>query len=125
MLPANLQNNTIYTLSALIGERALDIRFNVGFNDSLQLWAGSSLLASASNLNLTGNSFGSDAAVYSSGANNPLAGQALKVVLTTTGLPGGYQRRASSITSPWTPALPPQRRLPSPPPCFPASPDWA
>jgi hypothetical protein len=80
-LTDSLQNNTVYNLSALIGRRA----FTPSLNYSLELFAGSALLISASNLALASNSFGTDTATYSSGSSNPLAGQSLKIVLQSTG----------------------------------------
>lgn len=81
VLGDNLLNDTTYTLSALIGNRT----FGAGLNYSMQLFAGSTLLASSSALNLSDNTFGSDSLVFNSGANNPLAGQALMVRFSTTG----------------------------------------
>lgn len=80
VLGATLANNTTYTLSALIGRR----QFTPFFNYAIELWAGSTLLGSASNLSLAANSSGSDSLVYSSGAANALTGQALQVVLRST-----------------------------------------
>jgi HpiC1 cyclase len=80
-LADSLQNNTVYSLSALIGRRT----FTPSLNYSLQLFAGSTLLTSASNLSLASNSFGTDTATYSSGSNNALAGQALTIVLQSVG----------------------------------------
>jgi hypothetical protein len=83
-LSSVLQNNTSYRLSAVIGRRAFTPRLNY----SLQLWAGTTLLASASNLVLGSNTFGADGFVYNSGANNPAAGQPLIIVLSQTGAAG-------------------------------------
>jgi uncharacterized protein (TIGR03437 family) len=83
-LTAMLQNNTTYTLSALIGHRASNPRFNY----SLQLLAGSTVLASANSLSLASNSFGTDSVTYSAGPNNALAGMPLTVVISTTGING-------------------------------------
>src|SRR5207245_1931640 len=63
------------------------------FEYAIQLWAGNTLLASASNLALAANTFGSDSAIYSSGAADPSAGVPLTIVLTTTGT-GGQQTEA-------------------------------
>jgi hypothetical protein len=84
-LASGLQDDTTYTLSALIGRQTGP----VGFDYSIQLWAGSDLLASASNLALASNSFGSDSATYASGDNDPNAGQNLEIVLTSTWVSGG------------------------------------
>jgi hypothetical protein len=83
-LSAVLQNNTTYTLSALVGNRLGANRFNY----ALQLWAGPALLASASNLPLAPGTFGTDSASYSSGSDNPQEGQPLMIVLSSTGLNG-------------------------------------
>ena len=84
-LSATLANDTIYTLSALIGRNF----FQGTPNYSLQLFAGSTLLASASNLALASGTSGTDSLVFSSGANNALAGQLLQIVLTSTGVNQG------------------------------------
>jgi hypothetical protein len=79
-LSATLQNGTTYTLSMLVG-RPTD---SPGFNYALQLWAGSTLLASASNLlGLATNSSGMESVSYYSGTNNPQAGQTLEIVITS------------------------------------------
>ncbi len=85
VLSENLLNDTTYTLSALIGRRS----FTPNFNYSLQLFAGSTLLQSASNLALASNSSGSDSLTFSSGSNNALAGQTLMVRFSTTST-GGF-----------------------------------
>jgi uncharacterized protein (TIGR03437 family) len=85
-LSATLENNVTYTLSALVG-RPIDPGT---LNYALQLWAGSTKLASASNLEaLPSDSSGMDSVSYSSGANNPQAGQPLMIVLTSTGASNG------------------------------------
>jgi hypothetical protein len=78
-LTATLLDNSTYTLSALIGRR----EFTPNFNYAIQLYAGTTLLDSASNVSLASNSSGSDSFVYSSGASNALAGQNLKIVLSS------------------------------------------
>ena len=63
---------------------------DVTINYALQLWVGSTLLASASNVqSLPVNGGGTDSASYTSGPNNPLAGQTLMIVITTTGAASG------------------------------------
>jgi hypothetical protein len=79
-LAATLLNDSTYTLSALVGRRL----FTPALNYSIQLWAGSTMLASASNLALAINSSGSDSVTYASGSSNPLAGQTLSIVLRST-----------------------------------------
>ena len=79
-LAATLLNDSTYTLSALVGRRI----FTPVLNYSIQLWAGSTMLASASNLALASNSSGSDSVTYASGSSNPLAGQTLSIVLRST-----------------------------------------
>jgi len=86
VLSATLQDDTVYTLSALIGRRSFTPRLAY----SLELWAGTTQLGAASNLALANDSFGSDSLVYSSGANNPLSGQALMIVLSSAGLNGSF-----------------------------------
>ena len=84
-LSDTLLNDTTYTLSALIGNRL----FGDLENYSLQLLAGSTLLASASNnVALTNGTFGTDSLTYSSGSSNALAGQALTIRLLSTGVAG-------------------------------------
>lgn len=75
-----LDSNADYTLTVDVGRR----QFTPIFDYKIQLFAGTTLLASASNLALAKNSSGADSATYSSPMGNPLAGQALKIVLTTT-----------------------------------------
>lgn len=82
-----LADNTTYTLSALIGRRAFA---PANLNYSIQLWAGSTLLTSASNLALARDSFGLDSAVYASGSNDPNAGKDLQIVLSSTDVNGGF-----------------------------------
>jgi hypothetical protein len=79
-----LQNNTTYTLSALVGRRTYTPRFNY----ALQLWAGPTMLVSASNLALVSNRSGTDSVSYSSGSKNPQAGQPLVIVLSSVGTTG-------------------------------------
>jgi HpiC1 cyclase len=84
-LSATLQNNTTYTLSAVIGQFPTYL-----FNYALQLWAGNTLLATSSKLVGT-SSFVSatDMATYSSGSNNSQAGQPLTIVIAVTGTAQG------------------------------------
>ena len=84
VLAATLQNNTQYTLSSLIGRRKLP-NFSTEFDYDLELWAGNTMLGSASNLSLARDSSGMDSLVYNSGSSNALAGQQLKIVLSSTG----------------------------------------
>ena len=79
VLSATLANNTNYALTVDIGRRA----FTPNFNYAIELFAGTTLLDSASNLALIPNSSGTDSFIYSSGAANPLTGQTLSVVLVT------------------------------------------
>jgi hypothetical protein len=78
-LSATLQDNTTYSLSALVGRR----EFTPSFNYAIQLWAGGTLLDSASDLALGSDSFASDSLTYFSGTSNP-TGQQLEIVLTST-----------------------------------------
>jgi len=84
ILSDSLLNDSAYTLTSLIGRRG----FTPNFNYSLQLFAGNTLLSSAGSLSLVGASSGTETVLYSSGANNPLAGQALQIRFTTTGIAG-------------------------------------
>jgi hypothetical protein len=85
-LSTNLQNETSYTLSALIAAPPSPYIFNY----SIQLWAGKTMLAAASNrLGQPGFVFGADSVTYYSGDNNPQAGQPLQIVLSATGSSGG------------------------------------
>ena len=85
-LSATLQNNTTYSLTALIGQVPTYL-----FNYAIQLWAGSTLLATSSKL-VGAPSFVSstDTVTYFSGASNPQAGQALTIVIGVTGTAQGY-----------------------------------
>jgi hypothetical protein len=84
-LPATLQSNTTYTLSALIGQVPTYL-----FNYAIQLWAGNTLLATSSRL-MASPSFVSatDTLSYFSGANPPQAGQNLTIVIAATGTAQG------------------------------------
>jgi uncharacterized protein (TIGR03437 family) len=84
-LGTRLENNTMYMLSTMVGRRASTPRFNY----SIQLWAGSTLLASASHLALADNSFGRDTLSYSTGPDNTKAGQAIMIVLSSAGTADG------------------------------------
>jgi uncharacterized protein (TIGR03437 family) len=80
-LSATLQNETTYTLTALIASVPTFI-----FNYSLQLWAGSTMVVSASHLEqVTNFEAGVESLTYSSGANNPLAGQPLIITIQSAG----------------------------------------
>jgi uncharacterized protein (TIGR03437 family) len=85
-LSATLQNNTTYMLSAQIGQVPTYL-----FNYAIQLWAGSTLLATSSKLQ-SALSFVSatDNLTYYSGASNPQAGQTLSIVIGATGTAQGY-----------------------------------
>ena len=83
-LGSTLQNNTAYTLSSLVGCRSTG--FYCAY--AIQLYAGTTLLASASNLSLTSNTSGSDSAMYTSGASDPNAGAPLMIVLSSTAASG-------------------------------------
>jgi hypothetical protein len=77
VLSDNLLNSTIYTLTVDVGRRT----FTPVFSCSIELWAGTTVLNSSPCPALPNNSSGSQTVIYSSGASNPLAGQALKIVL--------------------------------------------
>jgi uncharacterized protein (TIGR03437 family) len=85
-LSATLQDNTTYALSALIGQVPTYL-----FNYAIQLWAGSTLLATSSALVGTPSFVSStDTLTYFSGASNPQAGQPLTIVIGATGTAQGY-----------------------------------
>lgn len=89
-LAATLQSNTTYTLSAIVA-RPLDTAppGAARYNYALELWAGTTLLGSASNLTgMPVNTSATDSLIYSSGANNLLVGQPLTIILAATGLDG-------------------------------------
>ncbi len=84
-LSATLQNNTSYTLSALVGSVPT---YQLSY--SISLLAGSTLLATSNKLQSIANFVsGMDSLVYYSGTNNPLAGQPLTIVLGSIGAPQG------------------------------------
>jgi hypothetical protein len=81
VLSTSLQNNTSYTLSALISAVP-----TYQFSYSIELWAGSTELASSTKLEETPNFVsGTDSFTYYSGSNNPQAGQPLTIFLRTIG----------------------------------------
>jgi hypothetical protein len=81
VLSTSLQNNTSYTLSAIV--TAIP---TFQFSYSIELWAGSTELASSDKLEETPNFVtGTDSFTYYSGSNNPQAGQPLSIYLTTIG----------------------------------------
>lgn len=82
-LSAVLLNNTTYSLTALVGRRT----YTPQFNYSLQLWAGSTMLAS-SGLSLPKNTYANALVTFDSGTNHPQAGQPLMIVLSSTGTNG-------------------------------------
>lgn len=89
-LAATLLSSTNYTLTVDIGRRSLG---SAQFSYSIGLLAGSTLLGSASTLDLLRDSYGTDTFTYSSPVRNPLAGQALTIVLTshnTTASPASW-----------------------------------
>ena len=81
-LSDTLQTNTTYTLSSLIGRPSIS---SLTFNYSIELWAGSTQLGSASNLVLAPNSSGSDTLTVVIGSSHAEAGQAIQVRLSANG----------------------------------------
>lgn len=77
-----LQLNSTYTLGALIGRPTTDLS---PFNYSLELWAGATLLGSASNLTLAPDSAAPDTLTVVIGASHAAQGQALRVRLQSNG----------------------------------------
>jgi len=80
---ATLESDTVYDLSLLVGRRLLDFG-GPNFVYDVQLLAGSTVLASGNQLNLTVDSAGVHTLSYDSGSANPLAGQALSIRLMAT-----------------------------------------
>ena len=86
LLPDTLKANTTYTLTVKVGHPGAQSVNGVAvrFAYDIELWAGTTEVGTASNLNLPPNSSGTDTITYSSG-NSALVGQPLRIVLTTTG----------------------------------------
>ena len=74
----------MYTLSVLVGRRVITSRFDY----SIQLWAGSTMLASTGHVPLASNSFARDRVSYSTGPAHAQAGQPLRIVLSAAGVDG-------------------------------------
>lgn len=87
-LSAALQNATTYSLSATLSSAPNYINFTLNY--SLQLWAGSTLLASSSRFDGEANFTGIDTVIYFSGSNHPQAGQPLKIVVACAGPSTGF-----------------------------------
>ena len=85
-LADTLLNNTTYTLQVEIGKR-LD---GLYVTPSVLLYAGSTLIATATFTEPTSGNFSTATAVYDSGESNPLAGQALKIVLSSGGMQADF-----------------------------------
>jgi len=81
-LSDTLQLNTTYTLGALIGRPATALS---PFNYSLELWAGTTLLGSASNLSLAPDSSAPDSLTVVIGAVHSAQNQNLRVRLQSNG----------------------------------------
>ncbi len=81
-LSDTLQLNSTYTLGALIGRPTTAL---ATFNYSLELWAGSTLLGSASNLSLAPNSAAADSLTVVIGATHSAQNQQLRVRLQSSG----------------------------------------
>ena len=108
-LSATLLAGTVYTLTVDVGRRSAAPASNY----SIQLFAGANLLATANNLfALPPNSFGTDSATYSSPAGDPLAGQALRIVLSTNNVLGGFHE--SFFDNVRLDAVPPAGTAPEP-----------
>jgi len=80
---ATLESDTVYDLSLLVGRRLFEWG-STNLVYDVQLLAGSTVVASGNQLNLAPDSAGVHTLSYSSGAANPLAGQALTIRLMTT-----------------------------------------
>ncbi len=86
LLPQTLQSNTTYTVTATV---AVVPGFQ-HFNYLLQLWAGSTMVASASAYRGAANFVsGVDSATFTSGPNHPLTGQPLTVMIVCDGAAAG------------------------------------
>ncbi|MEZ5351986.1 MAG: PEP-CTERM sorting domain-containing protein [Bryobacteraceae bacterium] len=79
-----LASNSVYTLSALTGNRA----FPGDSNYAIQLLAGNAVVATGGNSVPADDTSGMDTVVYNSGPSNPLAGLALTIRLLAIGNPG-------------------------------------
>jgi hypothetical protein len=82
ILSTTLVTSTAYTLQVDVGKR-LDCC--AGFGPIIQLWAGSTLLATATNVGPTAGNFLTETLSYTSTSSDPQAGQALRIVLDSTG----------------------------------------
>jgi hypothetical protein len=82
ILSAVLANNTVYTLQVDVGKR-LDCC--TSFGPIVQLWAGSTLLATAAIVSPTPGNFLTETLIFTSLASDPNVGQTLKIVLDSTG----------------------------------------
>jgi hypothetical protein len=80
-LSDTLQNNTTYTLSVEVGKRH-DIAWSAY---SVALYAGSTLLGVESSLDPLAGTFDTSVVTYASLASDPLAGEALRIVLFGAG----------------------------------------
>jgi len=79
-LSAVLQNNTTYTLSAIVAGQPPAYVFNY----SIELWAGNTRVAASSKYQGLQNPFsGKDSVTFSSGPSHPQAGQPLMIVLSS------------------------------------------
>lgn len=99
-----LQLNTTYTLSALIGRPTTDLS---PFNYSIELWAGTTQLGSASNLSLAPDSSALDSLTVVIGAFHSEQNQNLRVRLQTNGpVSDGFFDLVSGTATPNGPDTP-------------------
>jgi hypothetical protein len=95
-------SGTVYTLQVEVGKR-LDPDYYT--TPTIQLFAGATLIATATFTEPTAGNFSTATAVYVSGVADPLAGQALTIVLGSTGRQGNFDNvrlDASAVPEPAT-----------------------
>lgn len=80
VLSETLQPNTLYTLQVDVGRRLFTLP---NWNYAVQLWAGSTQLASVSTQNLLADSVGLETLTFLSGGTHGAMGQALEIRLMT------------------------------------------
>ena len=84
-LSTTYQADTVYTLTVDIGRRQFQIAGS-SFGYALELWAGSTLVGTASHLNLPLNSFGTDSLTATVATGSAAIGQNIEVRLLSNGV---------------------------------------
>jgi hypothetical protein len=98
-LSATLQVNTLYTLQVDLGRRLDNVYPSPP--PTMQLFAGNTLIASAGGAQPPLGGWATWTGTYQSGASDPLAGQALKIVLASTAPQGDFDNvRLTAAPSP-------------------------